>query len=145
MALDNHEREIIFQDLDSYSVDERGNSCKTCKHFFNSKFPDNTPCVDCSRCSKFEPIVAEVEFPECDDYGYKNVDVPDPVSSPSHYTNHPSGVECITIAEHMCFNLGNAMKYIWRSDLKWNRTEDIKKAIWYLERELKRERKVNDE
>ncbi len=36
----------------------------------------------------------------------------DPVNHPKHYTAHPSGVECITITEHMGFNLGNAMKYI---------------------------------
>jgi hypothetical protein len=35
----------------------------------------------------------------------------------------------------MGFCLGNAMKYIWRADLK-NGTEDLRKAIWYLEREI---------
>ncbi len=42
----------------------------------------------------------------------------DPVNQPKHYTRHPSGTECIDIAEHMGFNLGNALKYIWRCDLK---------------------------
>lgn len=59
----------------------------------------------------------------------------DPVNHPEHYTWHPSGVECITITEHMGFLLGNAVKYIWRADLK-NGTEDLKKAVWYLEREI---------
>lgn len=59
-----------------------------------------------------------------------------PVSSPSHYTNHPSGVECIKITEHMGFNLGNALKYIWRCDLKKDAIEDLEKAKWYLEREI---------
>ena len=36
----------------------------------------------------------------------------DPVNHPPHYNGHPSGVECITIVEHMGFNLGNAIKYI---------------------------------
>lgn len=59
--------------------------------------------------------------------------------SPSHYKEHPSGVECITIAEHFGFCLGNAIKYIWRAGLKsTNRTEDLKKARWYLEREIAR-------
>ena len=62
----------------------------------------------------------------------------DPVNHPSHYTAHPSGIECIQITEHMNFCLGNAVKYIWRVRLKGDATEDIKKAIWYLERELKR-------
>jgi len=63
------------------------------------------------------------------------------VSHPSHYTYHPSKIECIEITEHMNFCLGNALKYIWRADLKDNAIEDIEKAIWYLNRELSRRRK----
>lgn len=62
----------------------------------------------------------------------------DPVNNPKHYTDHPSGVECIQITEHMNFNLGNAMKYIWRADLKNDAIEDLQKAAWYVNRELKR-------
>lgn len=62
----------------------------------------------------------------------------DPVNHPSHYTSHPSGVECITITEHMGFNLGNAVKYISRADLKADAIEDLKKARWYIDRELKK-------
>lgn len=63
----------------------------------------------------------------------------DPVEHPAHYTQHPSGVECIQITEHMSFNLGNAVKYIWRADLKHNDpTEDLEKALWYIKRELSR-------
>lgn len=60
----------------------------------------------------------------------------DPVNHPTHYTNHPSGIECIQITEHMGFNLGNATKYIWRCDLKEKSVEDLKKAIFYIEREI---------
>ena len=60
----------------------------------------------------------------------------DPVNHPKHYTEHPSGIECIQITEHMSFNLGNALKYIWRCDLKKDAVEDLKKAIWYIQREL---------
>lgn len=60
----------------------------------------------------------------------------DPVNNPKHYTNHPSGIECIQVTEHMGFNLGNAMKYIWRCDLKKDAIEDLKKARWYLDREI---------
>lgn len=66
----------------------------------------------------------------------------DPVNHPKHYTNHPSGVECIEITEHMNFCLGNAVKYIWRADLKNDAIEDLEKAIWYINRELQR-RKLN--
>lgn len=37
-----------------------------------------------------------------------------PVSHPKHYNDHPSGIECITITRHMNFNIGNAIKYLWR-------------------------------
>ena len=62
----------------------------------------------------------------------------DPINHPSHYTTHPSGVECIQITEHMVFNLGNAIKYIWRADLKGDALEDLRKAAWYVQREIDR-------
>jgi hypothetical protein len=62
----------------------------------------------------------------------------DPVNHPEHYTKHPSGVECIQVTEHMNFCLGNAIKYIWRADLKGNEVEDLRKAVWYLQREINR-------
>lgn len=68
----------------------------------------------------------------------------DAVQKPKHYNNHPSGIECIQITEHMNFCLGNALKYLWRADLK-NGIEDLEKAVWYLNREIsnrKKEKKV---
>lgn len=62
----------------------------------------------------------------------------DPVDHPKHYTSHPSGIECIQVTEHMGFNLGNAVKYIWRADLKLDAIEDLKKARWYIDRELQK-------
>lgn len=62
----------------------------------------------------------------------------DAVDHPPHYTSHPSGVECIEVTEHMSFNLGNAIKYIWRADLKGKCVEDLKKAAWYINREIER-------
>ncbi len=61
----------------------------------------------------------------------------DPVNHPAHYTSHPSGIECIQVTEHMTFCLGNAVKYIWCADLKHDDIEDLKKARWYLNREIK--------
>ena len=58
------------------------------------------------------------------------------INHPPHYTSHPSGIECIQITEHMGFCLGNAVKYIWRADLKADAIEDLKKARWYIDREL---------
>lgn len=62
----------------------------------------------------------------------------DPVNLPPHYRQHPSGVECIQITEHMNFCLGNAVKYVWRASLKGNQIEDLKKARWYIDREIER-------
>ncbi len=62
----------------------------------------------------------------------------DNVNNPKHYTAHPSGIEAIQITEHMNFCLGNAMKYIWRADLKHDAIEDLEKARWYLDREIER-------
>jgi len=58
----------------------------------------------------------------------------DPVNHPAHYTSHPSGVE----ARHMNFNLGNAVKYVWRADLKGNSLQDLQKARFYIDDEIKK-------
>lgn len=64
--------------------------------------------------------------------------VPETVNHPKHYNAHPSGVECITIAEQFNFNIGNAVKYLWRAGLKGDAVEDLRKAKWYIEREIER-------
>ena len=69
---------------------------------------------------------------------------PDRVNRPSHYTSHPSGVECITITEHYDFCVGNAIKYLWWCGLKVEEgmaprdkeIEDLKKAIYYINRKI---------
>lgn len=62
----------------------------------------------------------------------------DTVNHPKHYTAHPSGIECIQVTEHMNFNLGNAVKYIWRCGNKGREIEDLKKAEFYIHREIQR-------
>ena len=62
----------------------------------------------------------------------------DSVNHPKHYTEHPSGVECIEITEHMNFCVGNAIKYLWRAGLKGEQVEDLRKARWYIDREIAR-------
>lgn len=66
----------------------------------------------------------------------------DPVNHPRHYTDHPSGIECIQITEHMSFTVGNAVKYLWRADLKADPLEDLRKARWYIDREIQRREKA---
>ena len=64
------------------------------------------------------------------------------VDHPVHYNQHPSGVECIDIVEHMTFNVGSAVKYCWRAGLKGDALiEDLEKARWYLAREIERLKK----
>lgn len=62
----------------------------------------------------------------------------DMVNHPPHYTKHPSGVEAIQITRHMNFNIGNAMKYLWRAGLKGDAIEDLEKASFYVKDEIRR-------
>ena len=84
------------------------------------------------------PPVAEAatygEFAEADEC--------DDVNHPPHYTQHPSGVECITITEAFNFNVGNAIKYLWRAGLKGDALEDMRKAAWYVQREIERTERI---
>lgn len=70
----------------------------------------------------------------------------DQVNHPKHYTSDPSGIECIDITRHRNFNIGNAIKYLWRAGLKEDKdrklidkqVEDLNKAVWYLADEIHR-------
>lgn len=64
------------------------------------------------------------------------------VDHPDHYNRHPAGVECIDVIEHMPFNLGNVIKYVWRADHKADDIEDLRKAAWYLDREIARRQRT---
>ena len=76
----------------------------------------------------------------------------DNVNHPAHYNSHPSGIECIEIARHHNFNIGNSMKYLWRAGLKSEegmedtdkQIEDLNKAIWYINDEIKRITEFNN-
>lgn len=96
---------------------------RTCAYIFcNVKLcrdmPEGSYCsVDCEREAK--PAV------------YEKVD------HPKHYNDHPAGIECIDVIEFLPFNIGSAVKYLWRAGLKPGEKteEDIKKALWYIERQ----------
>lgn len=60
------------------------------------------------------------------------------VDHPEHYNLHPSGIECIDVAEAFNFNLGNVIKYVWRAGLKGDAVIDLRKARCYLQREIDR-------
>ncbi|MEG2271494.1 MAG: DUF3310 domain-containing protein [Acinetobacter sp.] len=65
--------------------------------------------------------------------------IDDEVNQPSHYTSHPSGIECIEITRHHDFAIGNAIKYLWRAGLKNsdNEIQDLEKAAWYIQDKIK--------
>lgn len=67
------------------------------------------------------------------------------VNHPPHYNSHPSGVECIQVVEHMSFNIGNAIKYLWRADHTTDPITNLKKAAWYINREIERRTNVREE
>ena len=61
---------------------------------------------------------------------------PDAVNHPAHYK--VGGIETIDFieAKKLGYNLGNVVKYLTRADHKGNKLEDLRKAQWYLEREV---------
>ena len=67
------------------------------------------------------------------------------VDHPKHYNEHPAGIECIDVIEYMSLNIGTAVKYCWRQGLKPQESniQDLKKAIWYINREIERLQKPN--
>ena len=76
----------------------------------------------------------------------------DNVNSPKHYTQHPSGIECIEITRHHDFCTGNAIKYLWRAGLKTDPSmsdidkeiEDLEKANWYINDKVKQLKNKRD-
>ncbi len=60
----------------------------------------------------------------------------DNVNHPAHYKGN--GLESIQVIEafDLGFHLGNAIKYILRAGKKGDCVEDLKKAVWYLQREI---------
>ncbi len=69
----------------------------------------------------------------------------DPVTHPPHYRSFGAAckacgedIECIDVVQHLNFNRGNAIKYIWRAGAKGDEIEDLRKARQYLDFEIKR-------
>lgn len=67
---------------------------------------------------------------------------PDPVNRPAHYTF--GSIEIIDAIEDwgLGFHLGNTVKYVARAEHKANALQDLKKARWYLDREISRREKA---
>lgn len=98
---------------------EKRKDCMTC--FYNGTNLGSFPCV---RCTSFNLWVDKDTYRE-----------EDPVNAPRHYN---VGIEPIEAIESwkLGYNLGNVIKYVARADHKGKRIEDLKKARWYLDREI---------
>ena len=89
--------------------------CRTC--FYSELDGKIHPCNDCEGYDKWvnrsifireaaKPLSEAVkEWVDSDHSEWAN----DSIHKPKHYTEHPSGIECIQVTEHMGFNLGNAI------------------------------------
>ena len=67
-----------------------------------------------------------------------SIKIPDPIN-PDH--NRSGGMEAIDVIEAFfpdSFHLGNAFKYIARAGKKGDAIEDLRKSVWYLQREIER-------
>ncbi len=104
--------------------------CETCGCQVENPFDGKTVIHDTARCGSF-PAPA----------GSGAVDM---VNNPPHYTSHPSGVECIQVTEHYGFCIGSAIKYLWRAGLKGDAVEDLKKAVWYINREIAKREQLHE-
>jgi len=129
---------------------EEIDKCNTC--FYSNLDKSIHPCNHCFQFDRWVPrnmyireaakplSEAVKEWVDSDHSEWAN----DSIHKPKHYTEHPSGIECIQVTEHMGFNLGNAIKYIWRCDLKQDAIEDLKKAKWYIDREISKRERTNN-
>jgi hypothetical protein len=96
-------------------------------------------CIRCGGASIVGAAEGVTPCPVCRPAPKKKDTVTDAVN-PDYYKKNPSGVECIQVAQHTSFCIGNAMKYLWRAGLKGSETEikDLRKAAWYIHQEIER-------
>ncbi len=93
----------------------------------------------CPHCGGDEleitPRKGELRCRSCDGTAREGAD---PVNHPPHYTR--AGYECaeVVIALGLSYCLGNVLKYVWRCGHKADALQDLKKARWYLDREIRR-------
>ena len=113
-----------------YNVDDK-NACTTHCPYKGDYMVGSLICTECEHCQFRDNVNCYIEC------NYENKEH-DNVNNPVHYTSHPSGHECIEITRHHTFNIGNAIKYLWRQGLKDGNssTQDLEKAIWYIKDEI---------
>lgn len=111
----------------------------TCTHFRDAWMGYYTNCEDTNNLPEihYSDFVASIEAKKSN-HSEKHLDM---VNHPPHY--NVNGIEVIDVIENYKLNyrLGNVVKYVLRSDLKGNRLQDLKKALWYLQREIEQSEK----
>ena len=124
-----------FQPKEEQSTTEY-NGCNDC--YYEWLGESDAPCCECKH--RFEPgTMARLKAKDCFKPKEEKVDDEiDMVNHPQHYVGH--GIEPIEFIEshNLNFCLGSAVKYIARAPYKGTELEDLKKAKWYLEREIKK-------
>ena len=94
--------------------------------------------VDLSPALKFLDGRAQAKKEDWKQLGLfsSNKSIHDPVNHPEHYK--VGGIETIDFieAKKLNYNIGNVVKYLTRADHKGNKLEDLRKAQWYLTREI---------
>ena len=124
-----------FQPKEEQSTTEY-NGCNDC--YYEWLGESDAPCCECKH--RFEPgTMARLKAKDCFKPKEEKVDDEiDMVNHPQHYSAH--GIEPIDYIEShdLNFNLGNVIKYVSRAPFKGTELQDLKKAKWYLEREIKK-------
>lgn len=122
--------------------------CNSC--FYMQHERDKHPCNVCDNYNKyvnrnvyinsdifdFKPITQAVKTWDYEDAFDEELTVTDNINSPKHYTK--GKFEVIDVIEDwgLNFRLANTVKYIARHKHKGKPLEDLKKALWYLQREI---------
>lgn len=118
--------------------------CRTCKKEINRVLENGVFIYQCVNILCVNTVRDKHSYPDAVPWWAEEIAIKeDNINHPSHYTSHPAKcecgkqIECIDVTRHMSFNLGNAIKYLWRFEHK-NGIEDLKKARWYLDDEIKK-------
>jgi len=127
----------ICKHCDALSTDY---PCKVCSIINNSEISYFEPIpVPLHDDSVLVPVVMGSTILEALAPGEPDAPALDDAENNSHYKKHPSGVECIEIIQHMPYNVGAAMKYLWRcNDKHSSAIADLKKSKIMIDFEIKR-------
>lgn len=133
----------IRMDESTMNMDKWDIACDNCKYMHVEDYSE--PCCHCTKnyAGDRQKLFFEPIFKDCD----KSTEEKDNVNHPNHYTGK---VECIDamietqgVDAVKNFCICNAFKYLWRHGKK-NGLEDVKKAVWYLNKYIELEEDENE-